>query len=178
MSLFRSLADWVSGRSTREFHRRAHEFSAAVSELKRQTSAVPFEEAKHEVDRHLSDPAKFKCVNAASRVVLPSSVAALPPLVNEFFEAYDMVEETAGEVRLLRGAIARSMLDGRSTRIGLGAEHTEILVRGRAEDVFLTDGSEAETGDGSIDRYPTLYHFLLFRVRFLHPTGPAPWTWD
>jgi hypothetical protein len=33
--------------------------------------------------------------------------------------------------------------------------------------VYHSDGLEKEYGDGTIDEYPTLYHFLLFNFRFL-----------
>jgi hypothetical protein len=93
-------------------------------------------------------------------------------LVTEFFTRYDDVEECMGDARLSRRQISRSLIDGRYIRIGTAAEHAEIVVRAGAEDVYTVDGLESETSDGSLDHYPTVYHFILFRVRILYPATP------
>jgi hypothetical protein len=164
MEFFRDLARWVSSGEDRESieSRRA---------LERQVFDVPLEDAKKEVAGYLADPAKFMIEPAQTGLVLPPTVDALPPLVSEFFAAYDSVEETEGFVWLSRRNIARSEIDGQLIRIGLDAERAEIVVKPGAEDVYVTDGTEARTGDGSIESYPTIYHFLLFQVRFFLSDG-------
>jgi len=166
MEFFRDLVRWVSSGEDRES-------IESRNALERQVFAVPLDDAKNEVARYLSDPAKFIVERAQTGLVLPPSVDTLPPLVGEFFAAYDSVQETEGFVWLSRANIARSEIDGQLIRIGLDAEHAEVVVKAGAEDVYVTDGTEAKTGDGSIESYLTIYHFLLFQVRFFHPTDPA-----
>jgi hypothetical protein len=167
MEFFRDLVKRVSSGEDREA------IEARNDALERQVFAVPLEDAKKEVAACLADPKKFIVEPAQTGLVLPPSVDALPPLVSEFFAAYDSVEETETFVWLSRGNIARSEIDGQLIRIGLAADHAEVVVKAGAEDVYVTDGTEAETGDGSIETYPTIYHFLLFRVRSFYPKDPV-----
>jgi len=166
MEFFRDLARWVSSGEDRES-------IEATKELERKVFAVPLEEAKREVAGYLADPEKFIVEPAQTDLVLPSSVDALPALITEFFGTYDSVEETEGFVRLSRGEIERSQLDGQLIKIGIAAAHAEVVVKAGAEDVYVTDGLESKTGDGSIETYPTIYHLLLFQVRSFYPTDPA-----
>src|SRR5215207_1690510 len=132
MEFFRDLVRWVSSGEDRES-------IESRNALERQVFAVPLDDAKNEVARYLSDPAKFIVERAQTGLVLPPSVDTLPPLVGEFFAAYDSVQETEGFVWLSRANIARSEIDGQLIRIGLDAEHAEVVVKAGAEDVYVTD---------------------------------------
>jgi hypothetical protein len=140
-----------------------------LERLKREVFVIPIKDARSEAIRHLSDTRKFRCVAGRSESISFNSDIVLPSLVVQFFTRYDHVEETMGDVRLSRSLIGPSLIDTRFTRIGTGGEHSEIVVQPGSEDVYTMDGLESATSDGSLDWYPTIYHFIVMSVRILHP---------
>jgi hypothetical protein len=122
MGFFGKLSGWLSGK-------KREEQLAAINALKQQVFAVPLDDARREVLRHLDIRDKFRCVPANTQLALPRSVDALPPLVTDFFTRYETVEELSGDLRLSHDLVAISQLDNRFMVIGTDHEHFEILVQ-------------------------------------------------
>jgi hypothetical protein len=158
MSFFRNVWGWMSGTDQRAFIEGLHQMRAELF-------ALSIDEARQQATHHLSDPTKFRCILVSGNSEPPSGVR-LPPLITEVFSRYEEIRECYGDVHISHDQIGQSQINPQYTRIGSNTDHTEIVILGSADKVYEKDWSDTES-NGSLSHYPTLYHFILFRVRLL-----------
>jgi hypothetical protein len=126
----------------------AHE--RAVQDLER-VRGLPFDDVKRHALDLISDRRRFRSVVGA-RSPNPA-IETLGPILRDFFERFESVEEINGDFAVSRQAVRPSTLRPGFVSIGSDFAHAELVTQPGDDRVFIVTDS-----DHALDGLPTIYH--------------------
>lgn len=148
MRIFSTLIALISGAKDDDQKR--------YDESRRRIRGMSVEAARAATLNLLNDSAKFDVVVAHSR--WSPEIKGLGRAIIEFFDQFDRVQATHGDMLLSRSDIAPSDMLRDYIRIGRDAEHAEVLTISGSDKIYVADGTEADPNE---DWYPSIFHYVL-----------------
>lgn len=139
------LAKWLLAIKSRT---PAHE--KAVQDLER-VRGLPLDEVKQHALDLISDSRRFRSVigpHSPNRLI-----DTLGPVLRDFFERFESVEEINGDFAVSRRAVRPSTIRPGFVSIGSDFAHSELVTQPGDDRVFIVTDSEH-----ALDGLPTIYH--------------------
>jgi hypothetical protein len=141
------LAKWLLSLKSR-----SPAYKKAAGDVERVRS-LPFEEVKRHALDLLTDRRRFRSVTGPGS---PNQlIETLGPVLRDFFERFESVEEMNGEFAVSRQAVGPSTIRPGFVRIGSDFAHSELLTKVGDDRVFIVTDAEHV-----LDGLPTIYHHI------------------
>jgi hypothetical protein len=144
------LGDWLSSRTTG-----SPTYKKTVAEIER-IRALPTEQVKQHALEMILDPRRFR---TATEPLSPNPlIEKLGPLLRDFFERFESVEEIYGDFKVSRRAVSPSTIRPGFIKIGTDFEHSELITQVGDDRVYIVTDAEHV-----ISPSPTIYHDICLQ---------------
>lgn len=127
--------------------------------------AMTIEEAKHVTAGIIIDKRRFKIVRLKNKFEI-EILRRLAPHLRDFFSKYYKISAIYGDMMIRGDEIGLSEINPLFIKIGIDADHTELVVRQYEERVYEIDGFE-KGGIPEIS-YDSIYHLLIDRNNVMY----------
>jgi hypothetical protein len=145
------LGDWLLA-----LQRRSPAYKKTVAEMRR-IEALPLEVVKQRALEMISDPLRFR---STTRPLSPNPlIDTLGPVLRDFFERFESVEEIYGDFKASRRTVSASAIRPGFITIGTDFEHSELVAHAGDDRVYIVTDPKHALGDGM----PTIYHDICLQ---------------
>jgi hypothetical protein len=105
----------------------------------------------------ISDPLRFRSM---TRPLSPNPlIDTLGPVLRDFFERFESVEEIQGDFKASCRAVSPSAIRPGFIKIGTDFEHSELVAHAGDDRVYIVTDPNHALGD----RMPTIYHDICLQ---------------
>jgi hypothetical protein len=147
--------DWLASLLLGWRERKNHALADHSAQVRKLVFGLSLDNAKERAERVLQQGGSFS-VTRSHGSTRPELFQDLAPSLQQFFGAYERVQQTRGDARLDASVIGPSNVDRGYIRIGEDLDLAEVLVRPGDDRVF-----ETEPGNRPALEAPSVWHWIV-----------------